>query len=532
MTRTALFLVKNGIGYGHIRRALLLAGELTRRSDLRPVIISQARTLDLLRASSVSVLNLPLLHRVPSAVGEDAYHDVLGRVVERLAPAVVVEDTYPDERYDSLRALRGVPRVLVLRRLDGESFDTLRSRQAFARYDRVLLAQNSDELDGESHSGESLHALRYSSRLTAIGNIHHVPTTAEIAAERGRHDGPLVVVNGGAGGDQLHDGYGHRLLAACHRTAATLHAAGHAARFVVVTGPYYAGPPLSPLPNLTVHRFTTALPALLAAADVVVIKPGNNALAEALHGGAHLVLVPDTSFLEGTQDNARRMAERFGGSVVSADGVEAAVRDALARPSLRTRQPPHPAGAIRAATAAVISAAGPHDPQVSSRELCVLVRTAPPHPRLPVWAHGVSPLSDSDSADVVAVADTPPHDRAPQDVVDRGTTLLVSAGPAPAAVARWLRLSPPRPALPTVEAADVAVGPHDPPELVLHALARALDAPGRHAVVLDLRRLGVAGTAAALAVVTRWITEQPIRTVAPDHLLAATANRLLEGRAP
>ncbi|MGH3566166.1 MAG: hypothetical protein ACRDRH_09065 [Pseudonocardia sp.] len=166
-----------------------------------------------------------------------------------------------------------MPRVLVLRRLDGESFDILRSRGTFAPYDRILLAQDGDEVDGEGHSGESLLALRHSDRVTQVGNIHHVPTAEEIAAERGRHDGPLVVVNGGAGGDQLHDGYGHRLLAACHRTAAALHAAGHPARFVAVTGPYYAGPTLPQLPNLTVHRFTTALPALLAAADVAVIKP-------------------------------------------------------------------------------------------------------------------------------------------------------------------------------------------------------------------------------------------------------------------
>lgn len=92
----ALFLVKNGIGYGHIRRALLVADELARRGELRPVVVSQARTLDLLRTSTVPVLNLPLLHRVPSAVGEDAYLDVIERVVERLGPAVAIEDTYPD----------------------------------------------------------------------------------------------------------------------------------------------------------------------------------------------------------------------------------------------------------------------------------------------------------------------------------------------------------------------------------------------------------------------------------------------------
>jgi len=529
VTRTALFLVKNGIGYGHIRRALLVAAELARRDDLRPVVISQARTLDLLRTSTVPVLNLPLLHRVPSAVGEDAYRDLLGRVVERLAPAVVIEDTYPDQRYAALDALRGVPRVLVLRRLDGESFDTLRSRGAFAPYDRILLAQDRDDVDGEGHSGESLLALRHSDRVTHVGNIHHVPTAGETAAERGRHDGPLVVVNGGAGGDQLHDGYGHRLLTAYHRTAAALHAARHPARFVAVTGPYYAGPPLPPLPNLTVHRFTTALPALLAAADVAVIKPGNNALAEALHGGAHLVLVPDASFLEGTHDNARRVADRYGGTVVHPEGVAGAIHAALARTTPRTRRPPHPASAVRAAADAITAAASP-TPAVRPREVCVLVRTDEPASHLPTWATAVRSLSASGVPGAVAVADAPPDLLTPQDVVDRGTGLLVSTGPPSASIARWLRLAPPRPALPVVEAAAVAVGPHDPPELVLHA--RALHDPTRRAVVLDLRRLTADGVDAALDRMTSWIAAQPVRTVTADRLLAATATRLLQGRLP
>lgn len=36
MKPVALFLVKNGIGYGHIRRALLIAGALARRGELSP----------------------------------------------------------------------------------------------------------------------------------------------------------------------------------------------------------------------------------------------------------------------------------------------------------------------------------------------------------------------------------------------------------------------------------------------------------------------------------------------------------------
>ncbi len=531
MKPVALFLVKNGIGYGHIRRALLVAGELARRGELRPVVVSQARTLDLLRTSTVPVLNLPLLHRVPSAVGEDAYLDVLERVVERLAPAVAIEDTYPDQRYGSLAALRGVPRVLLLRRLDGDSFDTLRSRGAFAPYDRILLAQDAKDLDGEGHSGESLLALRRSDRVLPVGNIHGVPTPEQVEAERQHHRGPLVVVNGGAGGDQLHDGYGHRLLTAVQRTAAGLHAAGHPARFVAVTGPYYAGPPLPTLPNLTVHRFTPALPALLAAADVVVIKPGNNALAEALHGSAHLVLVPDASFLEGTDGNARRVVARYGGTVVDTSGIDGAVRAALALTAPRPERPPHPAKAIRTA-ADSITAAARIRPIVRPREVCFLVRTSCATPRLPSWAATIQPLLPTGPPSPFALAESPPGGLDPQDVVDRGTELLVTTGPPAPTVARWLLAAPARPGLPVVQAGRITVVPHDPPDRVLQALAQTLADPAARAVVLDLRRIDPACADRTLDTITSWLTGQPVETAPAARLLTDAATRLLHGGTP
>lgn len=537
MKPVALFLVKNGIGYGHIRRALLIAADLASRAELRPIVVSQARTLDLLRTARVPVLNLPLLHRVPSAVGEDAYLDVLDRVVARLAPAVAVEDTYPDARYGGLPALDGVPRMLILRRLDGESFDTLRSRGAFARYDRILLAEDETDVAGEDHSGESVAALQHSDRVLSVGNIHHTPTPEEITTERRRHGRPLVVVNGGAGGDQLHDGYGNRLLHACHRTAARLYDAGHPAQFVVVTGPYYAGPPLPLLPNLTIHRFTPTLPALLAAADVAVIKPGNNALAEALHGSAHLVLVPDASFLEATDGHAQRIVERYGGTVIEPhlDQVEMAIRAALARDSPRQHRPPHPRLAIASAADAITAATASVVPTVARRAACLLVRHSDPATESLSEYQAPQLLSTATGPRTAAtlLADAPPAHRSPQEVVDAGTRLLIAPGSLPPAVARWLRLAPPRPALLTADATTLTVGPHDHRDRVLHRLVRTLDHRSTlAAVVLDVRQLDVGQALPLVAELTQWLGRQPITLSNPDQLLADAATRLLHGDLP
>lgn len=69
--RNTVFLVNNGIGYGHLRRALILAEALLDAGQVRPIIISQAGSLDIYANTRVPLANFPLLHRVPSAVAED-----------------------------------------------------------------------------------------------------------------------------------------------------------------------------------------------------------------------------------------------------------------------------------------------------------------------------------------------------------------------------------------------------------------------------------------------------------------------------
>jgi len=198
----AVLLVKNGIGFGHIRRALLIAEAVQHAGKLRPIIISQASSLALYHDSAVRVINFPLLHRVPSAIAEDLYTDLLNQLLDRLDPAVVIEDTYPDARYRRLPALADRPRILVMRRLDGLSFDQIRERGDLAHYDRILIAQDEAAFQQEGHSGDSLAAIRYSGRFSFVGNVAHTPGSDEIRAARHAYapDGvPLVVVNGGAG---------------------------------------------------------------------------------------------------------------------------------------------------------------------------------------------------------------------------------------------------------------------------------------------------------------------------------------------
>lgn len=533
--KNVVFLVKNGIGYGHIRRALLLAEELEQHKQLRPIVVSQAGAMDIYGDTAVRVVNFPLLHRVPSAAIEDCYLDVLNKLMIRLAPAVVVEDTYPDPRYGAVPALRDVPRILLMRRLDGLSLDQLRERQEFARYTRILIAQTQEEFVQEGHSGDTLAGALMSHRVEFIGNVHYVPSAEAIDQARRQHcpqGEPLVVVSAGAGGDQLHDGYGDQLFGGSLAVANALRREGHRAKFVLVTGPYYAGRPLPDGDNLSVRTFEPDLPALLAAADVAVIKPGNNALSETLVGSANLVLVPDASFMEGTRERAERVVATYGGVVVdpSPEALDRVIRTAL-RQSARTNRPPTSAAPIRRALDVIGEEANAPTPLVPAKQLALLVRdneavrVASDAAARETWPT-LTPQDERSLSTVVLVGAGAPT-IAPQTLVERGARVLILADGDPSgAVHRWLQMVPARPTLLTIDA--VRISPtNNQVDQPAHRITRCLADHSSAAMLLDLQHLSPEDGTILISKLLDWLAGQPVELVEPTALARHAADALM-----
>lgn len=530
--RRVAFLVKNGIGFGHIRRALLVAEAVKARGELDPIIISQARSLDLYRNTSVDVVNFPLLHRVASAAAEDAYVAILDQLLERLDPAVVVEDTYPEPRYLSLPALAGRPRLLLMRRLDGPSFDHLREQGRFAAYDRIMIAQYMDDFDREGHSPDSLAAVHYSGRFSFVGNVAYVAAPEQVEAVRREYSAsgePIVVVNAGAGGDQTADGYGDRLFGTCAQIADRLSREGAAARFVLVTGPYYAGRPLASTNNTVVRSFEPRLPALLAAAHVAVIKPGNNALSEALAGGAHLILVPDVSFMEGVEAHAARTVERFGGVIVSpeVDQLDPAIRKALGEPP-RTRRRAADPRALHAVVDLIHRYADDPVPSVPARGVLLALRlpmSVDPAAIPPVLRKTVL---CAENEDLLTVDDAPP-DASPQALVDVGVRVLLCRSEVSPAVRRWLSHHPPSPSLPVLPACVIYVHKKKA-DRIERQLAHHLRRGDTNAAILDLTSLDEAELSGHLSRLCAWLSRQPIALLTPSDVAAWHGRQLLEAQ--
>jgi predicted glycosyltransferase len=543
--RRAVFLVKNGIGYGHLRRAMLLAQALARSGRLAPVIVSQAHTLDLLATSGVPVVNFPLLHRVASAVLEDAYLEILDALLVRLDPAVVIEDTYPDARLAALPALQGRPRLLVMRRMDGASLDQVRSTGRLAAYEKILVAQTAEEFAREGHSPATCTAVESSGRFSFCGPLYQAPDPHAVERVRARYalDGaPLVVVNGGAGGDVYTDGWGDRFFAAAATAAARFADSGHPARFVLVTGPYYTGRELASAPNTAVVRFEPELPALLASADAVILRGGANALAEALSGPARLILAPGATFMEGTEAYAARTVAEYGGMVIGldADEMTSAVEHALTQPP-RTRRLSPPGPAIDAVVDTIEDLAA-HRPAIAPYQLLLVIAGASdavaataeslmpavglldPDPAMRIG--GASLVSHGGKRSCALVATAPPG-LAPAAMSEAGARLLlVSSDSAARGLERWQSLAPAPRHLLTVRISTVRAAPGRP-ELAAYQVAAAC-ADSAAAIKLDLSGLADNEAEADLRTLAAWMKGQPLQLVDAARFLHIHSRQLLD----
>jgi hypothetical protein len=243
--RRIVFLVKNGVGFGHIRRCLLIAEQIRKlESGIDIVFVSQTSSLLQFESSGFRAINFPFLWRLPDNLSEYTYRRLLNQIMIELHPSLVVEDTNPDDWYLSLPALEDVPRMLLLRRIGPLSFDDYRQSGYFGAYDKVVLVQEESEFFHQKCVRESELLVRLSRIFEFTGPVFHQPTPLEIEEVAGRYDSdgvPLIVVNAGAGGEHLNEGYCERLFGAMREIAGRFLSKGTSGHFVFVVGPYYMG---------------------------------------------------------------------------------------------------------------------------------------------------------------------------------------------------------------------------------------------------------------------------------------------------
>ncbi len=300
-----VFLAINGVGLGHLARAISLCRVLETVGE-HPVIFSQGvQALD--DSERFPGKTVPSLWR--------AQGDTRARVASEIAsiaeisePAVLVEDTHPNP----IGLPSGIRRVLVVRPTTLTYLSELNSRYGNI-YAAFLLCDSPDSPTWPYAEEETRTILSWP-KWHVIGPVYRTPSEADLADVKKRyaigHDHRLCVFSmGGGGQSRPGDLDVERFVVLSSLVAQQLRCQDRASRFVFVKGPYFpADAKLDPSFEIVSHE--PRMPALLAVARGAVIRAGFNTIWECLASGTPFLAFVGTTFAEPTVARLDRLRSR------------------------------------------------------------------------------------------------------------------------------------------------------------------------------------------------------------------------------
>ncbi|HMG52948.1 MAG TPA: glycosyltransferase, partial [Kofleriaceae bacterium] len=317
----------NGVGLGHLVRAVSIAAELPALvPGVQRLVITNARDPSLLVAAGIDFVQLPPRLDEPHADPRRVYEALPGPLEEAamiaalaaFAPDLVVFDTHAPARVVERMTALGARAVLVLRELRPEALRGFVASAAALAFDRIVVPHEPGEVDVAAFGDLP---------VTLSGPV--VRATPPAASAPTSAGGPLVVAIAGGGGQPVDARRYLRAVADAHLLA---RARIPELETVLVTGPY-AEPPahLESYAGLTVLASVPDLPAVMARAALVISQAGYNAVAELRSLAKPAILVPAYRKAEDQRARARRLV-RAGAAVIArprardlADRIEALV---------------------------------------------------------------------------------------------------------------------------------------------------------------------------------------------------------------
>jgi radical SAM protein with 4Fe4S-binding SPASM domain len=360
----------NGVGLGHVVRAVTLASEMRELvPGIELLVLTNARDTSLIARAGLDFVKLPPRlsgephtdpERARTSLPEPLEEAALVAALATFRPDLVVFDTHAPTRLVREATALGARTVLVLRELRRDALRTFAASPVSRAFDRIVVPHEPGEMDLEPLAALPVVLVGPIVRsLQPAGD--RAPNDVVTSGARDRRSrvasGPLVVATAGGGGQPVDARRYLRAVADAHLLAR--------ARFptletVLVTGPYGEPPTgVDRYSGLTVLRSTPELGELLARATLVVSQAGYNAVAELRALGKPAVLVPGYRKAEDQRARALRLA-RAGAAVLAkpearaiADRVEAllASEDKLASMSRAHQTIPLVARNREAATA-------------------------------------------------------------------------------------------------------------------------------------------------------------------------------------
>jgi predicted glycosyltransferase len=339
-----VYLLQNGIGYGHFRLALAVAGHFN-ISEYEIIFITQAKSCRIFDGERYKVYNFPMLYSLKSGNEILLFHTLLNRLLQHIEPDVVIEDTYPDYFYLNLPALVNVPRILMVNRLTASEFEEYYFNGAISRYDKLIVLKKRENFCAALTSREIMNFCRYSSRVVYYGDVFIEPDADRRREMRCKYGmdrfEKTLVVSCGAGGWHIRDNVCKQIMTRTLTIVDELVGEGGSLQLVVLTGPYseYLSDELNAAAkfpgNMRIVEMEMHADALFAEADVTVLRPGYNSTMEALAGDSSVILLPGISYMEEQEAWCAELKKTFGIDYVPVNSLEllkSAIKQALDHP--------------------------------------------------------------------------------------------------------------------------------------------------------------------------------------------------------
>jgi len=322
MIRVAFHAI-NGVGLGHLVRAVCLAKEVRAQVDGAEVLVlTNARDVSMLEREAIDFVRVPPRlaephadpDRVDTSLAELEEEAVLVAALEAFAPDVVVFDTHAPMRIVQQVPVLGARAVLVLRELREEALRSFARSGAALAFDRIVIPHEHGDMDLGPLADAGIAAIVVGPVVRAVPRAKHATS-----AKR------QVVAVAGGGGQPVDARRYVRAVADAHVLA---RARVPDLETTIVTGPYGTAPQgAAQIPGLTVLRSPPDLGALLAKAALVVSQSGYNAIAELRALEKPAVLVP--AYRKAEDQRARALRLRRAGAAMIAKPEGRSIADRI-----------------------------------------------------------------------------------------------------------------------------------------------------------------------------------------------------------
>ena len=322
-----VFMLQNGIGFGHFKLALTISKYMKDECDIS--FITQAKSTVIFDNYDYKVYNFPMLYTLKSNNEILIMNNLINKLIEDIHPDLIIEDTYPEDFYMNLPATKNISKLLLINRLNATEFENFFYNGVLNQYDKLIVLKEKETFSNEISAKDVRNYAAYSDRIVYLNGVFNEPSEKienEVAKKYNldKFD-KNIVVNCGAGGWHIGTNICEEIFDKVINITNELVSKGSNVQSILVLGPYskYLEEKYKEVINdhIRIVDFETNLDALFHKVDLVILRPGYNTTMEALSGYQNTLLLPGISYMEDQDIWCKELAITYGIDYLNANNL-------------------------------------------------------------------------------------------------------------------------------------------------------------------------------------------------------------------